>query len=125
MAFEDADTIASVSKSNTYKLDTGATVNSALIKAGARKVLGWAFSNVAAYAVYVKLYNKATAPTVGTDLPVITIPVAAGATITAPQVGGGFDAFPLGLGIGATKAVGDSDTTVTVAHDVRGFVVWN
>lgn len=50
---------------------------------------------------YLKLYNKATTPTCGTDVPVLTIPVPA----TAAS-GGGVVSLPVSLGLSFSAGVG-------------------
>lgn len=87
------------------------------IKASSGALTGYFISNLHATAVrYVKLYNKATAPTVGTDVPVITIPL-------QPKVSANvsFSDHPLfnaGIGIGATTGIADNDTGAPDANDV-------
>lgn len=92
-----------------------ADTNSASVKGSAGTFLGIHVGNAAAYAVYVKLYNKATAPTVGTDTPVavFTVPPA-GSINFAPPSG---LAFATGIGIGITKDAANADTTALTAKD--------
>jgi hypothetical protein len=71
----------------------------------------------------VKLYNKATAPTVGTDVPAMIIPVPAAVAgvpgvATLPVGFNGFR-FALGLGLAITGAVADNDTTAVAAGQVK------
>lgn len=85
-----------------------------LIKNTAGQVFGWHISFVSGgiapgAGVYVKLYDTSSAPTVGTDIPVMTIYVPSGAT-SAVHHGNGL-AFSAGIGIAATVAMGDADTT--------------
>lgn len=96
-----------------YKTTTAAT-NAALIVAGDRTLFELTVSNPTATAAYVKLYNKATSPTVGTDVPILTIPVAAGATVGMEFGPEGKD-FSLGIGIAVTANALATDTTATVA----------
>lgn len=96
---------------NISLLATGVSV-----KASAGFVLHMDISNNAASARFVKLYNKATAPTVGTDTPVITLELPASSCIV-------FDysaalQFSLGIGIGATTLVADNNSTAPSANDV-------
>lgn len=99
-----------------YRKIATADVNSANIKASAGPVMGWALHNVSAAAKFVKLYNKATAPTVGTDTPLITIGIPAASHVTvAWDIG---IAFGNGIGIGITGAAADADTTALTAGDV-------
>lgn len=86
------------------------------IKAAAGQVFGWYLYNNAASVRYVKLYDKASAPTVGTDTPKLTIalPPAAGAVFLCPL---GIQ-FSSGIGWAATTGVADSDTGAPSANDV-------
>ena len=93
------------------------------VKSSAANVYGWVLTNNAAAARFVKLYNKATAPTVGTDTPYMTIQVPAGQTISAM-----FSvpiSFSLGVGIGATVNVADADATAPSANDVVANLLTN
>ena len=98
----------------TYNVVTTASTNSAVVKATAGMLYEITISNPTATAAYVKLYNKATAPTVGTDVPVFTQAVAAGATVALSfgQVG---KRFATGIGIACTAAAAATDTVVSVA----------
>lgn len=98
----------------TYNVVTTASTNSAVVKATAGMLYEITISNPTATAAYVKLYNKATAPTVGTDVPVFTQAVAAGATVALSfgQVG---KRFATGIGIACTAAAAATDTGVSVA----------
>ena len=76
-------------------------------------------SNVTASTIYVKLYNKATAPTVGSDVPIFTLPVAAGATVNVGFAPIG-KRLPLGLGIAVTAGAAATDTAaVTVGAQIH------
>ena len=79
-------------------------------------------SNTTAAIKYFKVYDKVTAPTVGTDTPVLTIPMQANSTITTPFSRG--LAFSTGLGFGATGLIADADTTAiaTATELVVNFV---
>ena len=80
-------------------------------------------TNEGATAAYIKLYNKATAPTVGTDVPEMTIPVPAAVSgvpgvATIPIGFHGFR-FALGLGIAITRNAVHTDTTAIGAGEVK------
>lgn len=82
--------------------------------------LYWAFvSNINAAVRYLKFYNKATTPTVGTDTPVLTLAIpgnAAGAGFTiGPECG---LAFGTGIGFGITTGVADNDTGAVAANEL-------
>lgn len=102
----------------TYSVVTAASTNSAVVKATAGTLYEITISNPTATAAYVKLYNKATAPTVGTDVPAVTISVPATSATTMPvaipfgQVG---KRFATGIGIACTAAAIATDTGVSVA----------
>jgi hypothetical protein len=70
--------------------------------------------NSTATAYFLKLYNKATAPTCGTDVPKWTVPVPANSAVPLQLDNGGL-MFPLGLGICLTGAIGDADATTAAA----------
>ncbi len=101
----------------TYNVVTAASTNSAVVKASAGTLYEITISNPTATAAYVKLYNKTTAPTVGTDVPVMTISVPATSATTMPvslifgQVG---KRFATGIGIACTAAAAATDTGVSV-----------
>ena len=54
---------------------SAATTNATNVKGSAGTVYGLAIMNTNAAVRYLHIYDKATAPTVGTDTPIITIPV--------------------------------------------------
>ena len=65
---------------------------------------------------YVKLYNKATAPTVGTDTPIWTVPLEPlkGSNIPIPTN----LSFTSGIGIGASRNAASTDATVPLTNDI-------
>jgi hypothetical protein len=93
---------------------SAASNNAANIKSSAGTVMGWRIFNVADYSIYVKLYNKATSPTVGTDTPVQTIGVQAGTSADASGLG---ISYSTGISIAITKAITDADNTAVAASD--------
>jgi len=101
-------------------LDVGST--GANIKASAGQVYGWYYANQATSFRYLKLYNKATAPTVGTDTPVLTIPLPPLSAANVEFTNG--IAFATGIGIGATTAIADNSTANPTANDVVANVLY-
>ena len=106
-----------------YILNSLATTNIALILTGTSGLHAFYATNTGATAAFVKLYNKATAPVLATDVPAMIIPIAAAAggfpgVATLPIGHNGFR-FALGLGIAITGAVGDTDTTAVAAGQVK------
>lgn len=97
-----------------YHVVTAASTNAANIKASAGRVLGWSVFNDANYPVYVKFYNTASSPTVGTGV-VYTIGAQAGVEVHFDSDDG--LAFSTGIGISITKGIADSDATAVAASD--------
>lgn len=103
---------------SSYNVVTTASTNAAFIKAAAGAVYEISISNPTATAAYVKLYNKASAPTVGSDVPIQTIVVPATSATAVPisieygQVG---KRFTTGIAIAVTAAPAATDTAVAVA----------
>lgn len=97
-----------------------ASTNASSQKASAGNLFEISVSNPTATPAYVKLYNKASAPTVGTDVPVLTITAPATSatqqpsanTLTFSQIG---KRFPLGIAMAITAGPLAADTAVAVA----------
>ena len=106
------------------KVFTGATTNATSVKASAGRILSFALTNTAAAVRFLHLHNKASAPTVGTDVPTVTIALAAGQFVTHTVEGG--SAYPLGIAYSVTAAASatDLDATVTAAGDVQGAIYY-
>ncbi len=107
-------TPATGTNTNIASLVTAATTNATIVKASAGTLFEVTFSNVTATAGFVKLYNKATAPTVGTDIPIATFPVAANATVTY-EFGALGKRFAAGISLAVTAAAPATDTAAFVA----------
>ena len=106
-----------------YFLNSLATTNGSLIITGTSWVTFIYATNTWATPAFVKLYNKATAPTVGTDIPEMIIPVPA-VVWSVPwvvNVNIGFIGarFALWLWIAITWGVADTDTTAVLAGQVK------
>ena len=97
-----------------YNLTSAATTNAASVKASAGSLFEMSLFNATAATVYLKLYNKASAPTVGTDVPIMTIPVAAGAVWSA-EFGRIGKRFSTGIALAITGAAAATDTTAIAA----------
>lgn len=86
------------------------------IKSSAGQLYGYYISNRSTAERFVKVYNTSGAPTVGTDVPFMTLPLAAGAAANV-SFGGGIS-FGTGIGIAATTGIADNDTAAPSANDV-------
>lgn len=97
-----------------YYVETTAAVLAAVVKSSAASLFEVTVTNPTASAIYVKFYNKTTAPNVGADTPFVTIPVAANsmANIAFGTTG---KRFATGCAIGATGAMAKTDSTVPPA----------
>lgn len=97
-----------------YNATTAATTNAAVVKATAGSLWEVTVSNPTATPVFVKFYNKTTAPTVGTDVPLFTIPCPETALtdIQFPPTG---KRFLAGIGIAVTANMVPTDATAAVA----------
>jgi hypothetical protein len=101
-----------------YFVNSAASTNGALILTGTSGLQAFYASNIGASDAFVKLYNKATAPTVGTDVPEMVIRVPATGQVELTPGFNGYR-FPLGLGIAITALAADTDTTAVAAGQVK------
>lgn len=92
-----------------------ASTNATSTKASAGQVYSYCLNNNTSYPIFLKLYNKASAPTVGTDTPVQVLEAQAGVPICR-QTEEGY-AFGTGIAWAATKGITDADTTAVAASD--------
>jgi len=105
-----------------HKINSAGSTNASSLKATAGSVFGFIAHNTAAYAVYVKYYDKASAPTVGTDVPLYTVQIPAGLSfVWAPPI-------PIshytGIALAITKLAADTDTTPVLAGDLLLTHLW-
>lgn len=102
-------TVLPVTPSTTFT-NSAASTNATVTKGSAGTVWSIVASNINAAVRYLKVYNKATAPTVGTDTPVLVIPIPAGSCV---QFDGGSNGirFATGISWALTTGAADSDST--------------
>lgn len=107
----------------TYHKDAANSTNAALILTGVRTLKSLVCENTTATKRFVKVYDKATAPTVGTDVPLLNLPVPAKAkvvlTFNDPMQ------FALGLGVAMTANQIYTDSTAVAADALRLDVKYN
>lgn len=98
------------------KLISAGTVNATLVRSGVTNVGKITAENISASIRYLKLYDKSTAPTVGTDTPFHTfvIPATSQRTFDFPQ---GLR-LTTGFAFAITAAFADTDATVIAANDI-------
>ena len=105
-------------------LSAAASTNATSVKATAGDVFKMVGVNTNAAARYLKLYNKASAPTVGTDTPIATLYLPP-STVDGGRFEYNFGAqphyFSLGIAYALTTAAADADTGALTAGDVIAF----
>jgi hypothetical protein len=106
---------ATTGGTSDYHAVAAGSTNLGVVKASAGQLFGWNIFNNAAYPIYVKLFNKASNPLLGTDVPVRTIGVQAGTQFSYFNAIG--MAFATGIALAITKLIADADTTAILAND--------
>jgi hypothetical protein len=97
-----------------FKLISAATTNATSVKGSAGHVHSYQFYNANAAVRYVKLYDKASAPTVGSDVPVfvIAVPPGSGNNCIVDAI------FASGIALATTTGVTDADTTAVAINEI-------
>jgi len=113
---------ATANGATSSRVKAAATTNATSLKASAGQIYSIDVFNNAAYTVYLKLYNKASAPTVGTDTPSWTMPIASGGGFSREFPRG--KTFTTGIAYAITKLEVDTDTTVVAVDDLTGSIDW-
>ena len=113
------DTPATSGGLTPYKLISAATTNATSVKASAGQLYGIQVFSINAAARYLKLYDKASAPTVGTDTPVkvILIPGNTAGAGAVHHIEKGV-AFANGIAFALTTGIQDSDTAAVAANEI-------
>ena len=98
-----------------HRAISAASTNATSVKASAGQIFGMDVSNINASARYLKLYDKASAPTVGTDTPIATYLLKAGelTPLRFPQG----KKFANGIAYALTTGVADADTGTVSANE--------
>lgn len=97
-----------------------ASTNATVAKASSGDLYSIHGVNAAAAARFLKIYNKATAPTVGTDTPVMTFALVAGQAFDIDCYAHYFSA---GISYALTVNAADTDTTALTAGDIIGMTM--
>jgi hypothetical protein len=100
---------------------SAASTNATSLKASAGQVYAIQAFNLNAAARYLKLYNKASAPTVGSDTPVKVLMIPGGSTAGAGVVVGDWSAglaFGTGIAWALTTGLTDADTGAVAASEI-------
>lgn len=102
----------------TTSINSAATTNATSVKGASGTLMALSASNIGAAARYLKLYNKATAPTVGTDIPLLTIKLPAD-SVTVVDCGALGMRFATGIALAMTAGAADADVAAVVASEVK------
>ncbi len=105
----------------SHTLTSAATTNATLVKGSVGSIYSLILSNLSASVRYFKLFAKAAAPTVGTDIPVMVIAVPAGGNIIWASSDMSLR-MATGISYCITGAIADTDTTAIAAGDVKVLI---
>lgn len=97
-------------------------ITGSIIKAAKGQIFDLHIANQAAAARYVKLYDKATAPT-ASDTPIRTYAIPATTTVALAVTTAGIE-FLNGISVRGTQLLADSDNTAPAANDIVINVSW-
>jgi hypothetical protein len=100
-------------------VESAASVNATLVKASPGDVYEISLTNYSAAAKFFKFYDKASAPTVGTDTPCLTIALAANSE-KVYGFGSFGKRFARGIAYAITNLQSVADATAVGADDVVG-----
>lgn len=100
---------------------SAAGTNATVAKGGAGDLFAIQAYNTTASVIYLKLYNKAAAPTVGTDTPIKTIAIAPSASLATSATWANGLYFSTGIAYALTAAAADSDTSAIAAGAIVGL----
>lgn len=103
---------------STFHLIAAASTNATSVKGSGATLYGCQLTNNSTTPAYLKIYNKASSPTVGTDVPVKTIIIpgpAAGGGGNNPVFGPGGLTLATGFALALTGVITDADTTAVAA----------
>lgn len=116
--------VKDIGAGTTHHAISAATTNATSVKASAGTVNHIVVNNVNAAVRYFKLYNKASAPTVGTDTPVLTLAIPAGSVQSIVlgtrglRLGTGIAyALTTGITVADTGAVAVSEHAVHISYE--------
>jgi hypothetical protein len=102
-----------------YKLISAASTNATNLSVGPTTITALTASNINAAARYLKLYDKATSPTVGTDPAAYTFIIPGATTGAGTNIPLAKELnFGRGLGLALTTGVADSDTGAVAASEI-------
>ena len=108
---------ASFGYSSHGRITSAATTNATLIKGSAGTLGFMSLMNVGNFTRYLKIYNKASAPSVGTDTPIYTFSIPPLCTTYIPLPAQGLRGAT-GLAFAITGGPADTDTSAIAASEI-------
>jgi hypothetical protein len=112
------DLAAIVNTPTTTFINSAASTNATSIKGSAGTVWSIVATNNNASARHLKIYNKATAPVVGTDVPVLTLHLPTSNNAIVP-IGANGMRFSTGIALATTVSSGDGATDAVAANEIK------
>lgn len=103
---------------SAFNLNSLATTNLGTVKATPGTIYGLVLSNNGAAAAFVKIYDKASNPTLASDKAVLVIPIPAASSVF-PNLGALGLRFATGIAIAITNLIADTDATAVAASQVK------
>ena len=100
-----------------HRKTSAASTNATSVKASAGQLYGYSVTNSNTSARYLKFFNKASAPTVGSDTPYFDVLIpGSGGVVQSIDVG---IAFGAGISYALTTGAADSDTGAVAADEIK------
>jgi hypothetical protein len=93
-----------------------------LVKSSSGNLFSWNIINTVGSVIYLKFFDKATAPSVGTDTPILTISIPASSSIYLANSGISQYTFTNGLYIACTLNLVDTDNTAPGGAVTAGII---
>jgi hypothetical protein len=110
------NSVGTTGGTTSFHLIAAGTTNATSVKASAGQLYSYHIYNAAASVRFVKVYNKASAPVVGTDVPFRTIGIPAATYVSEAFVNG--ITHPLGIALATTTGITDADVGAVTASDL-------
>ena len=109
--------LSTASNTTTSRLlSAAATTNGTSVKTTAGTIYGITLYNASGANKFLKFYNKASAPTVGTDVPILTYLLPPAATFFIDRSSGIY--FSTGIAYAITGLAAEAATTAVAAADI-------
>lgn len=105
---------------SVFTVNSAATTNGASIKTSAGNLYGISAMNASATTKFVRFFNKNSAPTVGTDVPIMVVAVPATSSKEIQYVPA--VRFTTGIAVAITGGAAATDATAVAAGDVQLLV---